>query len=412
MKLSDIVTDKCRLCGREADLLNSHIIPRFVIRWIKKTSATGFLRGVEDPDSRIQDYHEDLLCEDCEMVFSDFEREFASNIFYPHINKDTAIFEYEEWLQKFVMSVSWRLIVSELSEVDEMERYHRDAIYDAEEIWRDILDGKLSLDADPFTHHIFFLDDVVPDETAEDLPDKWEFYINRGIDGTPVTGNRTAIYFKFPQIICISCIQPPEDSELKDTKIEQIGEMALPQKMGPDWGTFLVDRAEKVTSRNVSESEQEKIKERMLDNPERVAESESLKTHIKRKERELANHNPIDYLNENCPVCHIRHGLVEFLPPRPLMREEIEIIDVKNEFAEGIYMDGELAIDEVSEDAAPTLIISTVDWTRIISLYTDVGWVVESQIDHPEDTDPRDIGRRATKEKREVYTEWVKKQSE
>lgn len=393
------------MCGREAELLNSHIIPRFVIRWIKETSATGFLRGAEDPDTRIQDYHEELLCEDCEMVFSDFEREFASNIFYPYINKNTATFEYGERLQKFVMSVSWRLIVSELSEVGEMEPYHRDAIYDAEEIWRDILNGNLSLSADPFTHHIFFLDDVVPDETAEDLPNKWEFYINRGIDGTPVFGNQTAIYFKFTQIICISCIQPLEDSELKDTKIEQTGEIAPPQEMGPDWGTFLVNRAEKVTSRDVSESEQEKIKERMLDNLERVAESESLKAYIKRKERELANHNPLDYLNEDCPICHIRHDLMEFFPPRPLMREEIERMDDKNEFSEGIYMEGELAIDGVSEDAAPTFILSTVDWTKIVSLYTDVGWIVESHIDHPEDANPREIGQRATEEKRQIYTE-------
>lgn len=406
------MTGECRLCGKEANLLNSHIIPRFVIRWIKETSATGFLRGAEDPDTRIQDYHEELLCEDCEMVFSNFEREFASNIFYPHINKDRATFEYGEWLKKFVMSVSWRLVVSDLSKVDELESFHRDAIYDAEEIWRDILAGNLSLAADPFTHHIFFLDDVVPDETAEDLPDNWEFYINRGIDGTSVFGNRTAIYFKFPQIICISCIQPPEDSELKDTKIEQTGEIGPPQVMGPDWGTFLINRAEKVSSRDVSESEQEKIKERMLDNLERVAKSESLKAHRKRKERELANHNPLDYLNDDCPICHTRHDLVEFLPPRPLMREELERMGDKNELVEGIFMEGELAIDGVSEDAAPTFILSTINWTKIVSLYPDVGWVVESQINHPEDVDPREIGQRATEETRRGYTEWVREQTE
>ncbi|PHQ44027.1 hypothetical protein Z052_00915 [Halorubrum sp. C191] len=346
------------------------------------------------------------------MVFSDFEREFASNIFYPHINKYEATFEYEEWLQKFVMSVSWRLIVSELSEVDGMEPYHRSAFYDAEEIWREILTGNLSLSSDPFSHHIFFLNDVVPDETAEDLPDKWEFYINRGIDGTPILGKQTAIYFKFPQIICISCIQPPEDPEIKDTKIEQTGEIGPPQEIGPDWGTFLVNRAEKVTSRDVSESEQKKIKDRMLDDLERVAESESFETYIKKKERELANHNPLDYLNEACPICHIRHDLVEFLPLRPLMREEIERMDDKNEFVEGIYMQGELAIDGVSEDAVPTFILSTADWTKIVSLYTDVGWVVENHIDHPEDTTPREIGQRATEEKKKMYTEWVKEQSE
>ena len=36
----------CALCGQQKDLRKSHIVPRFVGKWLKSTSATGFLRGV------------------------------------------------------------------------------------------------------------------------------------------------------------------------------------------------------------------------------------------------------------------------------------------------------------------------------------------------------------------------------
>ncbi|WP_164731044.1 hypothetical protein [Anoxybacter fermentans] len=35
---------KCALCGKEARLLKSHVIPKFVFDSIKKGSPTGFLR--------------------------------------------------------------------------------------------------------------------------------------------------------------------------------------------------------------------------------------------------------------------------------------------------------------------------------------------------------------------------------
>ena len=64
----------CALCGQQKDLRKSHIVPRFVGKWLKSTSATGFLRGVKNPELRLQDLPTlPLLCGDCEQIFSKLE---------------------------------------------------------------------------------------------------------------------------------------------------------------------------------------------------------------------------------------------------------------------------------------------------------------------------------------------------
>jgi hypothetical protein len=34
----------CKLCKKEAKLEESHFIPKFIGKWVKKTSITGYLR--------------------------------------------------------------------------------------------------------------------------------------------------------------------------------------------------------------------------------------------------------------------------------------------------------------------------------------------------------------------------------
>ena len=77
-------TSPCRLCGATKELQESHILPGFVFRWKKETSATGYLRFGQQPNLRVQDgvkLH--LLCRDCEQRFNNWETEFANRIFHP-----------------------------------------------------------------------------------------------------------------------------------------------------------------------------------------------------------------------------------------------------------------------------------------------------------------------------------------
>jgi hypothetical protein len=67
----------CRLCGAVKELQESHILPGFVFRWMKETSATGYLRSRQQPNLRVQDglkLH--FLCADCERRFNQWETQF------------------------------------------------------------------------------------------------------------------------------------------------------------------------------------------------------------------------------------------------------------------------------------------------------------------------------------------------
>ena len=100
----------CKLCGSAAPLKNSHIIPKFVGRWMKDTSPTPYLRFGGDVDKRRQDlFSMELLCEECENRFSAWETKFANEIFHPSATSET-IFRYGHWLIKFAASLTWRAI--------------------------------------------------------------------------------------------------------------------------------------------------------------------------------------------------------------------------------------------------------------------------------------------------------------
>ncbi len=101
----------CNLCKQQAPLQKSHIVPRFLFNWLRKTSATGFVRSGKQPNQRIQDgWKSPFLCRDCEKLFNSWETDFANKIFYKFIDDKINRFDYEEWLLQFCVSVSWRAI--------------------------------------------------------------------------------------------------------------------------------------------------------------------------------------------------------------------------------------------------------------------------------------------------------------
>ena len=100
----------CPLCGSTDPLRDSHIIPKFVGRWMKNTAATPYLRYGDNMDRRLQDLPTmELLCDDCEERFSAWETKFAKQIFHPSSEGET-VFRYRYWLSKFAASLAWRAI--------------------------------------------------------------------------------------------------------------------------------------------------------------------------------------------------------------------------------------------------------------------------------------------------------------
>ena len=98
----------CKLCGSSAPLMKSHIIPKFVSRWMKETSITPYFRFGGNVDERLQDLPTmELLCDDCENRFSAWETRFATEIFHPTADGET-VFQYGPWFVKFSASLAWR----------------------------------------------------------------------------------------------------------------------------------------------------------------------------------------------------------------------------------------------------------------------------------------------------------------
>lgn len=102
---------KCRLCKKECELEVSHFIPKFVGKWLKKTSITGFLRESNEVQKRAQDLAKEYwLCSKCEDLFSVWETKFSAKVFHPFVNEEKSEAFYSEWMSKFCASLSWRTL--------------------------------------------------------------------------------------------------------------------------------------------------------------------------------------------------------------------------------------------------------------------------------------------------------------
>jgi hypothetical protein len=89
------MADICKLCNNPSKLVQSHIIPKFVFKWLEETSATGHVRFAQNVNRRVQDsFKENLLCRNCEDLFNSWETDFANKLFYPLVNRKKSSFEY------------------------------------------------------------------------------------------------------------------------------------------------------------------------------------------------------------------------------------------------------------------------------------------------------------------------------
>ncbi len=93
--LPTIRVDSCPLCSSSRPLVESHIMPRFVIEWFRKTSPTGHMRLGFAPNVRIQDgIKQPLLCADCEQRIGLWETFIAKRLFYPYHDDTGVIVKY------------------------------------------------------------------------------------------------------------------------------------------------------------------------------------------------------------------------------------------------------------------------------------------------------------------------------
>jgi len=273
---------KCALCQASGKLQVSHIIPSFVGKWLKETSATGFLRGAKNLNVRLQDTMKmPLLCLDCEKRVSKFEDYFARRIFFPYQNVGIQEFSYDESLLKFAVSMSWRVLLFSiqqraLDDAPNLAPYAECAL----KTWRDYL-LELRKEEGDYEHHIFFLDFV--EGSAAEIPSGFKWYRLRAIDGCLALGKETVfVYTKFPGIIFVSTVYPPKLEGWVGTRIIRGGGTIVPPQEIAYLGfrDFLIDRAKILFDSGISSIQEKKVMETMKSNMERLLFSKSFQVAI------------------------------------------------------------------------------------------------------------------------------------
>jgi hypothetical protein len=164
---------RCRLCERERELCQSHIIPKFVLRRQKKRAPT-FLRSNRNPNRPVQDSRKiPFLCDDCETLFSGWETEFKREIYDRYPTGKRGHLPYGPWL----LRLSWRALKATLEAGDTVPAEIREAAVRPESTWREFLLNK-RVNPGRFSQYLFMLDELADNPGAE-VPINFGFYIRR-----------------------------------------------------------------------------------------------------------------------------------------------------------------------------------------------------------------------------------------
>lgn len=275
---------KCILCQNRRTLVQSHIIPKFVAKWLKDTSATGYLRQGVSPNVRKQDFPKiELLCHECEGRFSFWEKQFSEKVLIPYHNSGKKEFKYNDWLLRFAVSLAWRIGVIELEGFKEFQPKLVSYLEDALAQWSMfLLDAPSKISE--FGFHLLFLD-VVGRAEGVKVSEGFHWYLLRGIDATvPASSKEVAVYVKLPGIIFVSGVHPKKPDGWMNTKINFHGLIsASNQVVDSTWlGEFLLDRVQQSTKLMDSTSMKQNLKivDSILKDPKRSLGSSSYFVHL------------------------------------------------------------------------------------------------------------------------------------
>lgn len=266
----------CRLCQQSNEILDSHIYPKFVMRWMKKTGP-GYFRFLKRPNVREQDGPTArLLCSHCEQRFCANESYFASHIFHPTIETSRFAFAYDARLMQFGVSLLWRVLQQHLSEATQANDPYLSEIHGAEKEWRLFLLGEQPLSR--FAHvHLFVTD--LSDESPPGAP-HFNKYCTRAIDGGIITDMQIRfVYAKIARFLYVGMLSPYNESKWCGTRLgEGSGRLSSPQAIDElEFGKFLHQRArgihEKVEA-ELSEHQRQVIQTHFLDNSAKILKSD------------------------------------------------------------------------------------------------------------------------------------------
>ncbi|ATD02142.1 hypothetical protein ACQKC7_10160 [Pseudoalteromonas tetraodonis] len=271
----------CKLCKNPSALEKSHFIPKFIGKWLKKTSITGYIREKNEVHKRAQDLAKEYwLCGKCEDLFSDWEREFSLKIFYPFINDSTTRMPYGNWLSKFAASLSWRTLTfirsKNLKDETSKSKDYLKNLDGAELALANYLLGKTD-NLFQYEQHIYPVE-AIDTHNVDNLPRNINRYFLRNI-AMDIIGNdsETYIYTKLPSFIILGVIKTNASKIIRSSRISIKGDVLKPRDYTfPDGiAEYIFEKAEEISKiyDEIPVKQLEKINKFISDNPDKVIES-------------------------------------------------------------------------------------------------------------------------------------------
>lgn len=251
----------CALCQQSAELRESHVLPAFVYRWLRKRSGGGHIRNTGNINRRVQDGLKlPWLCGPCEAHFSRFETAFATKVFHPWHEGNNRI-AYQDWLLKFCVSVSWRVLRfarGRNPSAPHTPEQHR-LMDQAEQRWRAFLNGN---EAHPgeFEQHLLIFD-VMESTTIQDLPGNMNRFMTGAVTLDIVGSERSLMTFaKLGRFMIFGIIQKGA-GKWEGTKVHvrqgllAVGSFTVPAGLLPMLKEKAASAAEAMASISTAQSE-------------------------------------------------------------------------------------------------------------------------------------------------------------
>ncbi len=272
---------RCALCEQPKTLCMSHIVPSFVFRWLKETSATGYLRCLQKPNARTQDgLKVEMLCKECEGRFNEWETPFASKLFYPYHARAAQRFEYDKWMARCLASVCWRalLYLRWAGHLRDLPGQFDADVEAALSTWRAYLRDERE-DVGSFELHVLPLDEIVG--TTDGIPQRVHRYLLRGVQIDRVWTQQSAIVVvKLARLMVVGCIREPDCAQWEGTRISlESGVLGPGRIVAPDWlWKWIKQQAERVVERDslLSERQEARITQTLDKDRQRAGQSETM----------------------------------------------------------------------------------------------------------------------------------------
>ena len=276
---------ECKLCRRENDLRNSHIIPAFAFRWLRRSAAGGHFRLGTIPNRRAQDgLKRYWLCQECENRLNVVETKFANQIFHPYLADSAGTYRYGQWLLRFCTSLSWRVLLFHRDEIgiQDWEPEALAAVNNAETRWRQFLLGR-RLSPGPYQQHILPMDTIA--SATGDLAPNINRYLMRAIDMDICRGGDTIFTFtKIGRFMVFGFVRKTNFREWRGTRAPLFFGSIRPRDYSLPYSLidYINGKALRMAEimESVSEKQKQKIDDALSKNAERYVRSDAFSAFV------------------------------------------------------------------------------------------------------------------------------------